>query len=136
MSVTKLERFVAKVVFTEKCWLWNGAKTQGYGSFNARSYQTTTAYRWMYEHLRGPVPKGMQLDHLCRNRICVNPAHLEAVTQKTNWVRGDSPTAKNARKTHCLHGHEFTAANTYQRKDTLGRKCRACMKITREKRKL
>lgn len=121
------DRFFEKVQKTESCWIWLGARCQGYGSFSPASYRSIQAYRWAYEYFRGPVPSGMQLDHLCRNRLCVNPDHLEVVTQKTNVLRGNAPPAINARKTHCKHGHEFTAENTYHRKDSKGRKCKTCI---------
>lgn len=127
MKRVAAERFFSKVRFTETCWVWTGATSQGYGSFALRSYTTIAAYRWSFEFVRGLVPKGFQLDHVCKNRICVNPGHLEVVTQKTNVLRGSGPPAVNAKKSHCIHGHEFTPENTYQRKDSVGRKCRTCI---------
>lgn len=84
------------------------------------------AHRLAYEWAVGPIPPGAQIDHLCREPRCINPDHLEAVTQRENIVRGESPSAVNARKTHCLHGHEFTPENTYRRPDDGNRQCRAC----------
>lgn len=82
------------------------------------------AHRMAYEELVGPIADGLQIDHLCRVRCCVNPAHLEPVTQAENIRRGVSPTAANRRKTHCKHGHEFTTENT--RLVPEGRICRRC----------
>jgi hypothetical protein len=100
------------------CWVWTGAiySATGYGSFVA-----TTAHRWAYVNLVGPIPDGLHIDHLCRVRSCCNPDHLEPVTQAENNRR------QAAAQTHCLHGHEYTAANTYL--DGKGyRRCRVCVR--------
>lgn len=118
------------------CILWTGAKTRsGYGkvTVNFRSYG---AHRFFYESLVGKVPDGLQLDHLCRNRLCVNVKHLEAVTAKVNTLRGDGPTAVNARKEECLRGHAFTPENTYYAKNPPGRVCRACRAAWQRSRRL
>ncbi len=70
------------------------------------------AHRFSYELANGPIPEGLQIDHLCRNRGCVRPDHMEAVTPRVNYLRGDSVPAKNARKTECKRGHPFTFQNT------------------------
>lgn len=94
-------------------WEWEGARfTAGYGAIQVEG-KTRRAHRIVYETVRGPIPDGLVLDHLCRNRICVNPWHLEPVTLVENILRGESPMAGNAKKTHCIHGHEFTAENTH-----------------------
>jgi hypothetical protein len=112
------------------CWEWLGAKNGGYGRFHLRSQgpgRATAAHRVSYELLVGPIPDGLTLDHLCRNRGCVNPAHLEPVTNKTNILRGESFSADHARRTHCPHGHEYTPENTYWRTGKrTGRECREC----------
>lgn len=134
------DRFWSKVRIDVGCWEWLGSKnSQGYGNFGTRyragsnrRYVIEKAHRVAYELCIGPIPEGMTLDHLCRNHSCVNPAHLEAVTNRENVLRGTGPTALAARKTHCSNGHEFTKENTYQRKDKPGRKCRICMKAQRE----
>lgn len=133
MRVSIEERFFSKVKKTAGCWEWLGAKSSGYGSFALKSGQTIAAYRWSFEFIKGPVPHGLQLDHLCRNRGCVNPEHLEIVSQRTNVLRGLCPPAINSRKTHCIKGHAFTSSNTYQRKNGGGRKCRECMRIQGER---
>lgn len=88
------------------------------------------AHRWAWTSERGPIPYGLVIDHLCKNRSCVNTKHLEPVTQGVNILRGVSPTAKNSIKTHCKNGHEFTIENTMisnlARRKKPTRKCRAC----------
>lgn len=93
------------------CHLWTGA-TNGWGygrlQLGGRNYR---AHVLRYEKEIGPVPNGMQLDHLCRNRGCGNPSHLEPVTSRENTMRGVGPTSTNARKTHCVHGHPLSGSN-------------------------
>lgn len=118
------ERFWAKVNKTDTCWLWTAAqKHNGYGSFTYKG-KTFRAHRLSYELLVGPIPAGLVLDHLCRVRHCVNPAHLEVVTMEENKLRGLSVCNINAAKTHCKHGHEFTAENTWL--EGHWRRCRTC----------
>lgn len=114
---------------SDGCWLWKlSVGSHGYGQVgwweNGRS-RMVLAHRVSYELLVGPIPDGLQLDHLCRVRLCVNPSHLEAVTQRENILRSDSPTAVNARKKHCHRGHEFTPQNTGIRANGW-RDCLAC----------
>jgi len=111
------------VVERSDCILWEGTVTdKGYG-WERNQY----AHRKAYERAKGQIPPGLQLDHLCRNRRCVNPDHLEPVTRKENILRGESFSAQNARKTHCERGHELTPENTYMRKDSRGgRQCKTC----------
>lgn len=108
----------------DACWPWTGAfDSSGYGSFRwaMRPNRRTMAHRIAFILQRGDVPAGLELDHLCRNRDCCNPAHLEAVTHGEN-IRRSGP----ATKTHCKHGHEFTPSNTRMRRGH--RECRACIK--------
>jgi hypothetical protein len=103
------------------CWLWKAARNpKGYGIFGKLK-----AHRVAYELLIGPIPERHTLDHLCRNRACVNPAHTEPVTNKTNILRGISFSAQNARKTHCLRGHPLTGDNLYTYSDG-ERSCKTC----------
>ena len=89
------------------------------------------AHRVMYFLAFGPIPEGLEIDHLCSNRGCVNPSHLEAVTHRVNTLRGSSMVAINRAKTHCIRGHAFDEANTIQRRPG-HRECRACVGIRRE----
>lgn len=116
-------RFWTKVEKTETCWLWKSACTQkGYGiiRLGGRSGRNAGAHRFAYEMCVGPIPDGLQIDHLCRVPACVNPDHLEPVTPQENVVR-----SARFRVTHCPRGHEYTEANTYYEKATK-RRCRAC----------
>lgn len=124
--MTQTERYWAKVSKGDACWEWIGALIpDGYGMilWNGRRQ---LAHRVALEIRNGvEVPQDMTVDHLCRNRACVNPEHLEIVTMTVNVLRGTGPTAVNARKTHCIHGHPFDDANTKARADG-GRRCREC----------
>ena len=127
------ERFWGKVErFTLfECWRWNGATmSNGYGLFGIGrkadgSRRTVLAHRWSFEQSVGLIPGGLTIDHLCRNRACVNPAHMEVVTPKENSLRGISPPAQNSRKLWCNNGHPFDGQNTYLNKKGR-RECRIC----------
>jgi hypothetical protein len=107
------------------CWLWTGGLTRdGYGVFWVNRKQRRPAHRWSYEHFVGPIPEGLQIDHLCRVRRCVNPDHLEPVTNRENILRGDTFAAANGRKTHCPKGHPYEGENLYEIRGE--RRCRAC----------
>lgn len=116
------------------CWLWTAAMHRnGYGKIGYLG-RTRTTHRLAYEELIGPIPDKLQLDHLCRVRCCVNPNHMEPVTAQTNILRGNCPkivAQRNLSKTHCVRGHEFTAANT--RRYGTSRNCRLCACIHTKK---
>lgn len=102
---------VGYVVCENGCWEWVGAHHgKGYGHIRVAG-RVIKAHRYMYELQRGPIPAGLQIDHLCRKRDCVNPDHLEPVTCRTNILRGEGRAANCARKTHCKHGHPLTLDN-------------------------
>lgn len=126
------ERFWAKVEkkSPEGCWEWIGAKTQGYGNLKVNGI-TVKASRLAYEMLVGLIPPGKELDHLCRNRACVNPAHTEPVSKRENILRGIGRAACKARQTHCIYGHPFDAVNTHIR--SCGR--RECLRCRQRRNK-
>ena len=128
---TILSRFTRKG--DDECWPWSGRRgSRGYGRFTTtsrtRKSQVFAAHRLVYAALKGPIPDGMQLDHLCRNRMCVNPSHLEPVTARENTRRGISVPGVNSRKTHCIRGHSFSEANTRLRANG-SRQCRTCDRL-------
>jgi len=109
------------------CWTWMGARTAaGYGEANMNGH-VVLIHRIVYERIRGAIPWHTELDHLCRNRACCNPYHLEAVSHRENILRGQSPPALLARKTHCQAGHEFTPEATITVNGN--RECRECKKL-------
>lgn len=118
------------------CWVWRGWRDlDGYGriSRGRKSEGSVSTHRFAYELLKGPIPQGMQIDHLCRNRGCCNPDHLEVVTCRVNLLRGDTFQAANVAKTHCPRNHEYTPENTYITTRG-GRSCRACETLRRHER--
>jgi hypothetical protein len=120
-------KFWQRINRTDSCWLWTGPLSRdGYGVTHARKAGRAHRLSWMLH--RGPIPPGLQLDHLCRVRHCVNPDHLELVTSRENTLRGDSPAARRARQTHCQRGHLFDDANTLVTvvAGRVRRRCKAC----------
>lgn len=129
-----LVRFMAKVKVSRTrfhngtpCWEWTGYRTaNGYGQFfverirGANRNRVMSAHQWAYTHYIGPVPEGLELDHLCRNPACCNPVHLEPVTHLVNMQRG-----RKANETHCPSGHPYDTENTYI-SPSGGRYCKEC----------
>lgn len=116
------------------CWEWlGGVAGNGYGKYGLSQGVTPIAHRYAYEHLVSEIPDDLQLDHLCRNRLCVNPWHLEPVTGKVNLHRAPTSLATlNSAKTHCPQGHPYDAGNTYYR-PTGKRECRICRRMHLER---
>ena len=127
-------RFWGKVDKTQDCWIWTAGTRRGYGHFWS-SGKDISAHRFSYELLVGKIPDGLQLDHLCRNRVCVNPDHLEPVTLQENLRRGNgnkkatkAAAQKRRMQTECKRNHPYNEENTYKRPDG-GRDCRECMRL-------
>lgn len=124
-TATLLKRKIAEV---KGCWIWQGeTSNNGYGRTSIRvssgNWKRESAHRAAYLAFVGEIPKGLTLDHLCRNKLCVNPKHLEAVTQKENSFRAPNYVGN---RTYCPSGHEYSEDNTYTNKNTNKRTCRAC----------
>lgn len=130
------DRFWSKVDKTDTCWLWTaGTDKDNYGVFRA-DHSNWRAHRLTYEDTFGPIPDGLVIDHLCRVHNCVNPYHTEPVTNGVNIMRGDTFPARNAAKTHCCKGHEYTPENTgLQSGPTKKRYCRQCERDRNKKRR-
>lgn len=131
-------RFAQKVVVAKSgCWEWIGSRMgNGYGQFYVAG-KSVSSHRYSYEIIKGPVAGGFDLDHLCRNRPCVNPAHLEPVSRSVNIKRGDIRMNNgNAAKTSCPAGHPYNEENTCIRKPSHRapfRTCRACARLRARK---
>lgn len=120
--IRDIKKHIIDKVFIDENKCWNyipcGSK-QGYARIKEK-----LAHRVSYEIFKGKIPKGLSIDHKCRNIKCINPEHLEAVTQRENTLRGISIVAKNAKKTHCLRGHELSGENLTIQNNT--RQCKKC----------
>lgn len=135
------ERFWAKTRIEDtgyetECLVWTAYKLpNGYGRYGVRHGYVDCAHRVAYRAVVGPIADGLVIDHLCRTRACVNPSHLEPVTNRVNILRGDTIMAANAAKTHCPQGHEYTPENTIPSgTNGLGRSCRKCTRVWSEAR--
>lgn len=116
------------------CWLWMAKRSAfGYGIFRLGppSRRLVYAHRWAYNHAKGTIPDGLELDHLCNCPSCVNPEHLEAVTPRENVWRSQGVTAANHRKLHCPKGHPYSEDNTYRLPGKGWRYCRSCQRLKR-----
>lgn len=122
------DRFWARVNRVEGgCWNWTGHVSGGYGRIRRPSGRRMQAHRFSYELLTGLVIEdGLHLDHLCRNQLCVNPAHLEPVTPRENLKRGMAPSMVTAREEVCVNGHPFIPETVYVRPNGK-RECRECI---------
>lgn len=124
---TAITRFWRKVVPTEVCWHWIGGKNKnGYGQFQIGGYKSRTVnvHRFAYELQFGVIPTGKEIDHKCRNRACVKPSHLRAISHKENVLCGISFAAEFAKRTYCKHGHLLAGQNLKPSSDR--RRCRLC----------
>jgi HNH endonuclease len=119
------------------CWVWMAYLDHpGYGRFFDENHRAWKAHRWSYISRHGKIPEDKELDHLCRNRACVNDSHMEVVKHRVNVLRGESPLARNAKKTHCLRGHPLSGSNLHVLRTRYGfrRNCVICDDLRYKKR--
>lgn len=123
-------------VSADGCWTWTGARIlTGYGRVKVPGHVVCYTHRVMWVWANGRDPGELTIDHLCRNTSCCNPEHLEAVTMRVNLLRGDSASARHAKKSHCPSGHKYSSENTYLYRGS--RHCKACtLRRTREQYRL
>lgn len=140
MTPNQIENFLVKIELIpfSTCWWWTGSRqSNGYGNFTVgskknRSNMKKLAHRLSYEYFVGIIPTDLHIDHLCRNRLCVNPKHLEPVTPRVNALRGSGFGGVNSRKTHCLRGHMYDE-NKYRYLLPNGQIHRVCGECVRQK---
>jgi hypothetical protein len=125
-----------RIIKPSGCWV-TGTKLKDPNEYDRIEYMGVTdkVHKISYVYYFGAIPDGLEIDHLCRNRQCFNPAHLEAVTHKENVLRGNGHAARHAKQTHCIHGHPLEGDNVrwFKTVSGVGRQCRACHKITASK---
>lgn len=132
--MTLAERFWSKVDKTADCWAWTASLgSHGYGQFYLDG-RPQGAHRVAWLLTNGLVPEGKELDHLCRNRACVRPEHLEAVPRRVNFLRGEHPTAVAVRNGTCVKGHPVSVENTYVKPSDGRRECRVCRRENERRR--
>lgn len=126
-------RMSDKLTITDTCWLWSGAKRKGYGQIKGSDHRTRYAHIEMYKHFVGPIPLGLELDHICNTPACVRPSHLEPVTHSENIRRSGTRNIMLAKaaKTHCVRGHPLSGDNLQIRGHS--RRCRTCDRTYRER---
>lgn len=127
LSLKTRQRFLKNTDFAEGCWEWRGTDDgRGYGVINVEKIPYK-AHRISFQLFYGHISPNLQVDHLCKNKRCVNPKHLELVTSQTNNLRSNSSSGVNARKTHCKNGHELGGENVYPSSIKRGfRMCKTC----------
>ena len=137
-----LKRFRSRYTIADRghdtpCWAWTHKKNNsGYGVFQLtrKEYVESLAHRAAHLLFVGPIPDGLEIDHLCRQRDCVNPAHFRLVTHQVNMLAGDNPFARNAQRTHCPQGHAYDTENTYRWRGQ--RHCKICRRERKRKPRL
>lgn len=128
----RLDKFLSRLSMQGECVVAEGANSNGYRCVFVNK-RNLWAHRFSYLFFIGKIPLGLVIDHICRNRACVKPSHLRAVSHKENILAGEGATAKHAKKTHCVRGHEFTSENTVKVKN--GKRCKTCRDSSNRSRK-
>jgi len=115
------------IIWPTACWEWIGGRSYGYGRCSFQGIDGITVHKLVYEYYKGPIPKGLEPHHRCKNKVCANPDHMEILTRKEHLLRHSSPTAINSRKTHCPQGHPLSGSNLYIYPSG-SRGCQECMR--------